>query len=582
MPFKIVSWLLACAVSSDTFIVSFLAVLLWASGAECLDIREVDGKSLFQSLLASRCSVTCPTYRGRPVCGTDDVTYMSKCELRRAVKCDSKNVQVKHKGSCPGDAGTHSKCFKERNEATEASKKNLNSDVLIPTCNPDGSYFQIQCHTSSGYCWCVTKDGRHIVGTSSKAARPICNAHRKKRKGRGGTTRKPKEECSTKDRQTFNTALIKVFKEEYDRANSANTTGGHEDDEFGTEKAIVLWKFNELDKNKDGKLKFKEIRHFKKMVKKLIKPKPCAQEFLNFCDKKPDRTIEKADWTLCLGVDIKPSEASSSVRPAELPRNETLTRPQVPLIPAPNFPVLNGGPLVSSSSNRQEKPERKESTSQSCMKEREDAIKDNSQQPNAKYFIPACTSDGLWEKAQCHEHNGYCWCVKQSNGVPIPGTATFNVTPNCDFDGDRELKGCPFEQKRKFLMDLLSDLTEERKKALSEAVATSNPLPAENLALLETVARWKLKNLDKNNNEILEKREWRPFRKTTLKSKSYPRKCRRSFLRYCDADNNKKITFEEWKDCLGLNQIPLNSLPINPKRKGKNPFSLIDYLKEDE
>lgn len=81
--------------------------------------------------------------------------------------------------------------------------------------------------------------------------------------------------------------------------------GGHEDDEFGTEKAIVLWKFNELDKNKDGKLKFKEIRHFKKMVKKLIKPKPCAQEFLNFCDKKPDRTIEKADWTLCLGVDIK-------------------------------------------------------------------------------------------------------------------------------------------------------------------------------------------------------------------------------------------------------------------------------------
>jgi hypothetical protein len=60
-----------------------------------------------------------------------------------------------------------------------------------------------------------------------------------------------------------------------------------------------------LDVNKDGKLKFKEIRKFGKMVKKLIKPKPCAKRFLDFCDKKVDRTIEKAEWTLCLGVDIK-------------------------------------------------------------------------------------------------------------------------------------------------------------------------------------------------------------------------------------------------------------------------------------
>ncbi|KAH9502297.1 hypothetical protein Btru_073367 [Bulinus truncatus] len=488
----------------------------------------------------------------------------------------------KKKDGAGADTGPHSKCVRERNEATEASRKNQNSDVLIPTCNPDGSYFQIQCHTSSGYCWCVTREGRHIAGTSSKERRPTCNVNRKKRKGRGGNTRKAKEECSTKDRQAFNTALIKVFKDEYDRANSVNTTTGSEDNEYGTEKAIVLWKFNELDKNKDGKLKFKEIRHFKKMVKKLIKPKPCAKEFLNFCDKKPDRTIEKPDWTLCLGVDIKlsfhiflslnsASETTSSIRPVESPKNETQVRHQVPLLPSPNFSVLNGGPSFTSSSNRPDKQERKES-SQNCLKEREDAIKDNSQQPNAKYFIPACTSNGLWEKAQCHEHNGYCWCVSETTGVPIPGTATFNVTPNCVFDGDRELKGCPFEQKRKFLMDLLSDLTEERKKALAETVATSNPLPAENLALLETVARWKLKNLDKNNNEILEKKEWRPFRKTTLKNKTYPRKCRRSFLRYCDGDNNKKITFDEWKDCLGLNQIPFNSLPINPKRKGKNPF----------
>lgn len=76
-------------------------------------------------------------------------------------------------------------------------------------------------------------------------------------------------------------------------------------EDFGSEKVIVMWKFGELDANKDEELRFKEIRKFGKMVKKLIKPKSCARQFLEFCDKNTDQVIEKAEWTLCLGVDIK-------------------------------------------------------------------------------------------------------------------------------------------------------------------------------------------------------------------------------------------------------------------------------------
>ncbi|CAL1540354.1 unnamed protein product [Lymnaea stagnalis] len=570
---------------------SCVVLAWWSSDCSGVELTQFDGKKLFQSLLSSRCSVNCAASEVGPVCGTDDVTYTSRCELKRAKKCEGKDVKIKKRGPCPGDPGPISKCMSERREAAEAFKRNQHSEVMIPECRDDGSYNQIQCHKSSGYCWCVTHDGRHISGTSTNKGQPRCKGKRKKRKGRGGKPRKTKaEECSSKERQAFNAALIKVVKEEYDRAHSSNTTGQKD---FGTEKSIVLWKFNELDQNKDGKLKFKEIRHFKKMVKKLIKPKQCAKDFVTYCDKKMDRTIEKQDWTLCLGVDIKisfhmflslnsASEATSSVRPADSPREEML-RTSSPLVHAPNLAVLSSGPSVSSSTSRQEKQDRKENN-QNCLEERESAINYNSNDPVSRHFIPACTANGLFEKAQCHNITKgplYCWCVSQTSGVPIPGTASYNVTPHCEFENERELKGCPFEQKRKFLMDLMGELSAERNKSLSETKDQTNPFPADNLALVETVARWKLKNLDKNNNDILEKKEWRPFRKTTLKNKLFPRKCRRSFLRYCDVDNNTKITSDEWRDCLGLNHIAFNSLPKNQKRKGKNPFGFLFFLKDD-
>ncbi|XP_012944730.2 SPARC-related modular calcium-binding protein 1 [Aplysia californica] len=551
----------------------FILMSLLLSRTEAVSLSQVDGKTLFQSLRASQCSVNCVTSKIRPVCGTDDVTYSSRCELKRAKKCDGKRIKVKHKGSCPSD------CLTDRHVATE-NARTQNPEVLIPTCNSDGTYSEVQCHTSTGYCWCVTRDGRHIPGTSTAGRRPRCKGKRKRKKGRGGKTRKRKA-CNSKDRQTFNAALIKVFKEEYDRVNPTPPpdSDGH-GDEFGTEKAIVVWKFNELDTNKDSKLKFKEIRNFGRMVRKLIKPRPCAKRFLKFCDKNRDRIIEKAEWTLCLGVDIKlsfrifislnsASSGSSAAGDREADGEDHPQRPAATFFPPAKLPVLSSGP---SSSTAPFDPQDRKDTAQSCPEERESAMAFNSQEPNAKPFIPVCTAKGDWEKAQCHS-TGHCWCVQEKTGIPIPGTATYRVKPNCTFENEREMKGCPFEQKRRFLVDLIGDLTRERKKALQDADNQADIGSEDNLSLRETVARWKLKTLDKNNNGVLERKEWRPLRRSTLKNKAYPRRCRRSFLRYCDVDKNKKITYDEWKDCLGLNHNYFNSLPLNPNRHGeKNPF----------
>ena len=34
-----------------------------------------------------------------------------------------------------------------------------------PQCTATGQYKSVQCHGSTGYCWCVTSDGKEINGT---------------------------------------------------------------------------------------------------------------------------------------------------------------------------------------------------------------------------------------------------------------------------------------------------------------------------------------------------------------------------------------------------------------------------------
>ena len=37
--------------------------------------------------------------------------------------------------------------------------------AFIPTCLDSGEYQPVQCHGSSGYCWCVSEGGEKIEGT---------------------------------------------------------------------------------------------------------------------------------------------------------------------------------------------------------------------------------------------------------------------------------------------------------------------------------------------------------------------------------------------------------------------------------
>ena len=44
----------------------------------------------------------------------------------------------------------------------------------IPQCKADGSFEEVQCHGSTGYCWCVDTRGWEIKGTKVRG-RPSCS-----------------------------------------------------------------------------------------------------------------------------------------------------------------------------------------------------------------------------------------------------------------------------------------------------------------------------------------------------------------------------------------------------------------------
>ncbi|KAM3863357.1 nidogen-1 [Diretmus argenteus] len=49
---------------------------------------------------------------------------------------------------------------------------------FIPTCDEHGAYEPMQCHGSTGHCWCVDRNGQEIPGTrSGPGSRPMCIDH---------------------------------------------------------------------------------------------------------------------------------------------------------------------------------------------------------------------------------------------------------------------------------------------------------------------------------------------------------------------------------------------------------------------
>ncbi|CAC5359977.1 unnamed protein product [Mytilus coruscus] len=577
---------------------SWIFILFYCVRAE-LSIAEIQatGRVLFRALRDSDCKIKCSNKQRRPVCGSDGITYASKCDLTKAKRCEKRQVSIQKKGKCSevmvllfcllttnaktdkGDKRSKSstKCQQERTEAQKIARRPT-AGIFIPECKKDGSYVDVQCHAATNYCWCVTKEGKPISGTSLQGKKPSCKGKsRTKKSSRNKDRSRKKKACRKSDRAEFNKNLMQTFIKEYERAKSL-TTGSKTEDSLNNsdnsrEKRVAEWKFSELDRNKDNKLRRKEVRSLKKMVKKVIKPRACAKTFISYCDYDQNKRIEKGEWTSCLGVDLNGNKGRTRQETKDNARPKPREPPQIEesktsLIDLSRKPWPPKGLIPHQPSNTP--PPDTDDKTRSCIEEREAALIQNRQDPTGGTFIPSCTNTGLWAQAQCHNSSGYCWCVQESTGDPIRGTSALKQLPKCnEIKIEREMKGCPFSKKRRFIANLLQYII----KQMNE----SNPLNVLKVGGVNTTpdgaVEWKFRKLDSNSNLVLERKELKTLRKQIPQTKD-TRRCRRNFIRYCDENKDRKVSKKEWIGCMDTSGST-GLITEDPRRRGPNPFSNI-------
>uniref|UniRef100_A0A6I8SQ04 SPARC related modular calcium binding 1 n=1 Tax=Xenopus tropicalis TaxID=8364 RepID=A0A6I8SQ04_XENTR len=362
-----------------------------------------------------QCNPHCTRPQHKPVCASDGRTYESMCDYQRA-KCKDATLSVTHRGRCK-DAG-QSKCRLERTQALEQAKKPQEA-VFIPECNEDGSFTQVQCHTFTGYCWCVTPDGKPVSGSSVQNKTPVCSGSvTEKPSSQGNSGRRanscdqerqsaleeaklnPRDgivipECAPgglykpvqchqstgycwcvlvdtgrplpgtstryetpvcesdarwkntdaedpfKDRELagcpegkkleFITSLLDALTTDMVQAiNSAAPAAGgrfsEPDPNHTLEERVVLWYFSQLDSNGSEDINKKEMKPFKRYVKKKAKPKKCARRFTDYCDLNKDKSISFPELKGCLGVRKEPGANAGSFPPGKRPGSNPFSR----------------------------------------------------------------------------------------------------------------------------------------------------------------------------------------------------------------------------------------------------------------
>ncbi|KJH53430.1 EF hand [Dictyocaulus viviparus] len=89
-----------------------------------------------------------------------------------------------------------------------------------------------------------------------------------------------------------------------------------------------------------------------------------------------------------------------------------------------------------------------------------------------------------------------------------------------------------------------------------------------------TAVDWMFTQLDVNKDEVLERNEWKTYKKDIIQWKKV-KHCSRNLFKTCDTDMDNRLTIKEWKKC--LNPVITKTSTLRPDQL--NPFLYI--LKAD-
>ncbi|XP_035533460.1 LOW QUALITY PROTEIN: nidogen-2 [Morone saxatilis] len=289
--------------------------------------------------------------------------------------------------------------------------------AFIPQCDSEGRYRTLQCHGSTGHCWCVDSRGQERTGTRTPSGTPPRDCDKPDEPER------PKTHCEHHRDSVQTTSpegypIVGAFIPECDANGQYRSQQCHGStgycwcvDSRGQERPGTRTQPDSIptdcDKPDEPEHPKTHCEHHREQYR-LPSPEgyPIVGAFIPQCDANGQYRSQQCHGSTgyCWCVDSRGQE-----------RPGTKTPPGTPSVDC----------------DRPDEPERPKTH---CEHHR-DSVQTTSPEgyPIVGAFVPQCDANGQYRSQQCHGSTGHCWCV-DSRGQERPGTKTPPGTPRRDCD----------------------------------------------------------------------------------------------------------------------------------------------------
>ncbi|XP_037617772.1 nidogen-2 isoform X9 [Sebastes umbrosus] len=289
--------------------------------------------------------------------------------------------------------------------------------AYVPQCDDNGQYASLQCHDSTGHCWCVDVRGQERAGTrtSPGTAPRDCD--------RPDEPERPKTHCEHHRDGVQTTSpegypIVGAYVPQCDTNGQYTPLQCHGStghcwcvDSRGQERTRTRTSPGapptDCDKPDEPERPKTHCEHHRASVQ-TTSPEgyPIVGAYVPQCDAVGQYTSQQCHGSTgrCWCVDSRGQERAGTRTPPGTPHVDCDRT--VPVAPT----------------------QRPESV---CERWRASLIEHYGGTPEPQQYVPQCEEDGLFSPVQCYGETTYCWCVDQ-DGREVPGTRSNDVVkPAC-------------------------------------------------------------------------------------------------------------------------------------------------------
>ncbi|KAI4885762.1 hypothetical protein NFI96_031285 [Prochilodus magdalenae] len=284
--------------------------------------------------------------------------------------------------------------------------------AFVPECDEQGQYRPLQCHGSTGHCWCVDSRGQERAGTRTPPGTPTIDCDAPVQPER------PKTQCE-QHRDSLRSGadgypLVGAFVPQCDDEGQYQPLQCHGStghcwcvDSRGEERAGTRTPPGSPTTDCSAPVHPErpktQCEQHRDSVQSRSNGYPLIGAFVPQCDEEGQYRPQQCHGSTgyCWCVDSRGDERHGTRTP-------------------PGSPTANCDTPVP--------PQRPETV---CERWRASLLEHYGGQPGPQQYLPQCDSDGEFNPVQCYGDSSYCWCVDK-DGREMPGTRSHDaVKPAC-------------------------------------------------------------------------------------------------------------------------------------------------------